>query len=82
MNAGQMKFDSFIGGNIYCMQKQGDQTDRSWILATKLANIEMNIPTVIVKTNYLAVSQALFLRGILFLGLAASTALISKVVTG
>lgn len=64
------------------LQKQGDQTDRSWILATKLANIEMNIPTVIVKTNYLAVSQALFLRGILFLGLAASTALISKVVTG
>lgn len=64
------------------LKKQDDQMDQARILATKLANTEMNIPTLIVKTNCLAVAQTLFLRGIIFFGVGASIALISKVISG
>lgn len=64
------------------LKKQDDQMDQARLLATKLENTEMNIPTLIVKTNCLAVAQTLFLRGIIFFGVGASIALISKVISG
>lgn len=64
------------------LRQQSHQLDQARTLATKLANTEINIATLVVKSYCLAVAQTLFLRGILFFAVAASIALISKVISG
>lgn len=52
-----------------------DNTDQARIIAEKLTNIEMNTPALLLKSNFLAVTQTLFLRGIIFISIGALSAL-------
>jgi len=49
------------------------------LAARKLANIKLNQPRLIIKSNFLVTAQELFIRGLIFLGLGALVVLFYRI---